>query len=350
MWNVENKPREPTDVEEIRETVILETSKGKIRGFVSQSPKGQTLLNFRGIPYAKPPIGELRFKHPEEMNCWEPKIKDCFYFGSRCLQRTSYGVELPLVPIWWRLYKDTQSYLFGWGKNEDINDPEPQDPNQSEDCLTLNVCTPDTEAKLPVIVFIHGGGFTLGHSGEQLYAQQWGTPLADHNCVFVSFNYRLGMFGYLKVEGGDYNNGLADQIAALTWVKNEIHKFGGDPACITISGHSAGAMSVASILACPKAKGLFQRAILMSGAAFNAISKEEADVVSGIASKVLGTKLSKQNLARFTSTQILAAQNYMRDKPNPMPFQPVVDGDLFFKNLYIQRDCTVVLQCKWVRN
>jgi para-nitrobenzyl esterase len=200
---------------------------------------------FLGVPYAAPPVGQLRWKAPTPIAKWTG-VRPAQAFGPRCMQP--------------KLYDD----MFF------------RDAGGSEDCLTLNVWTTakTSAAKLPVMVWIYGGGFVTGGTSEP---RQDGTNLARKNVVIVSMNYRLGIFGFFAYPGlaaespkgssaGNY--GLLDQVAALQWVQKNIEGFGGDPSNVTIFGESAGSFSVSGLMASPVAKGLFVRAIGESGAAF----------------------------------------------------------------------------------
>ncbi|HVV66344.1 MAG TPA: carboxylesterase family protein [Rhizomicrobium sp.] len=201
---------------------------------------------YKDIPYAAAPVGLLRWRAPQPAPAWT-RPRDANDFGPICPQNQRLGFFTPRLM-------------------------------QSEDCLTLNVWTPKAEAvaKLPVMVWIHGGGFIEGGSAIPLYD---GTDLAKHGVVVVSFNYRLGELGFFAhpaVLGGkpgeeSGNFGLLDQIAALEWVKRNIASFGGDPANVTIFGESAGGMSVNDLMASPLARGLFAKAISESGLGLQAI-------------------------------------------------------------------------------
>jgi para-nitrobenzyl esterase len=208
-----------------------------------QGKSDGTIDAFLGIPYAAPPVGDLRWKPPVRRAKWKGARK-ATEFGSRCMQT--------------RVYDDM---IF-------------RDPGISEDCLFLNVWTPvKRSGKLPVMVWIYGGGFVSGATSEP---RQDGTNLAKQGVVVVSMNYRLGIFGFfvhpdLARESGRNsagNYGLLDQVAALEWVKRNIAAFGGDPGNVTIFGESAGAYSVSELMASPVAKGLFHKAIGESGGAF----------------------------------------------------------------------------------
>ena len=196
------------------------------------------VLVFRGVPYAVPPVGSLRWRPPQPPTPWTG-VRAATAFGPGCVQ-PARGAPF-LVDA----------------------------ARQSEDCLTVNVWTPATDsARRPVMVWLHGGGF-FGGGGAQFD----GRALARKGAVVVTLNYRLGPFGYLAhpalaaedPKGGSGNYGLLDQVAALEWVRRNAARFGGDPARVTVFGESAGAVSVAALLVAPAARGLFHRAILQSG-------------------------------------------------------------------------------------
>ncbi len=186
---------------------------------------------YKGIPYAAPPIGDLRWRGPQPGPHWTAP-RDATVFGPICPQHATEGLiaraNLP----------------------------------QSEDCLSLNIWTPGG-TKRPVMVWIHGGGFTQGGASIPRFD---GAQLARRGVVLVSFNYRLGRLGFFPHPAlADANFGLLDQIAALQWVKRNIAAFGGDPANVTIFGESAGGVSVQMLMTSPLAKGLFAKAISRSG-------------------------------------------------------------------------------------
>jgi len=201
---------------------------------------------FKGVPFAAPPVGDLRWREPQPVKPWTG-VRDAREFSPSCMQHV-HGDFLP-----W-----TREYLVQNGV--------------SEDCLYLNIWTPQTnaKAKLPVIVYIPGGAFTEGSGEVPIYD---GTNLAAKGLVVVTINYRLGVFGFLahpeltaeSPHHSSGNYGLLDQIAALAWVQKNISAFGGDPHRVTLWGQSAGAFSVGALLASPQAKGLFQRAMADSG-------------------------------------------------------------------------------------
>jgi len=209
---------------------------GRLKGFVSQG-----VLSFKGIPYAAPPLGRLRWREPRPPAKWKG-IRAATEYGHDCMQ-------LPFP-----------------------SDAAPLGTTPSEDCLVMNVWAPEPRpaGKLPVMVWIYGGGWVNGGSSPAVYD---GSPFARDGIVFVSFNYRLGRFGFfahpaLTKENPDGllgNYGYMDQIAALKWVQRNIAAFGGDPGNVTLFGESAGGFAVHALLTTPRTEGLFQRAIIESG-------------------------------------------------------------------------------------
>jgi para-nitrobenzyl esterase len=212
----------------------VKTDRGPVVG-VSQ---GETLV-YRGIPYAAPPIGALRWMPPKPAKPWT-EVRKADTFGNDCMQTPFPG------------------------------DAAPTTGAPAEDCLTVNVWTPARSEKVPVLVWIHGGGFVNGAGSPKVYD---GTAFARDGVVFVSLNYRLGRFGFFahpaltqeNPRGPLGNYGYMDQIAALRWVSQNIAAFGGDPGRVTVWGESAGGGSVLALLASPAAAGLFQQAIVDSG-------------------------------------------------------------------------------------
>ena len=215
-------------------------------GLVEGAPgSDRSIQVFKGIPFAAPPVGDLRWQAPHPVASWSG-VKKATEFGPRCMQGPIFS-----------------DMIF-------------RDKGPSEDCLYLNVWTPakTPKQKLPVMVWIYGGGFQAGSASEP---RQDGENLAKKGVIVVSLNYRLGVFGFMAHPeltkesphhaSGDY--GLLDQAAALEWVKRNIAAFGGDPGKVTIFGESAGSFSVSALVASPLAKGLFQRAIGESGAFFS---------------------------------------------------------------------------------
>ena len=222
---------------------MAEITAASVTGGKIQGEAVDGLGQFKGIPFAAPPVGDLRWKAPQPAKPW-PGVKQTVKFGAACMQGGGGG---------------------GAGKGI------PYD----EDCLFLDVWTPaKTPAdKLPVIVWIYGGGFNAGATSNALYD---GANFAKRGVVFVSISYRVGPFGFLaapelsKESGhGSGAYGLMDQIAGLKWVQANVAKFGGDPAKVTILGHSAGGFAVSMLAASPQAKGLFRAVISQSGANFS---------------------------------------------------------------------------------
>lgn len=220
---------------------VVQLPQGRVRG--REDGASQAYLN---IPYAAPPTGQNRWRAPQPVAAWSGE-RDGTRFGPGCVQDVLPGGR----PPW------THEYM--------VAGPV------SEDCLSLNVWTPTTLADpAPVLVWIHGGGFSEGSGAVPIYR---GAALAGRGIVVVTINYRLGIFGFLahpeltRESGNETvsNFGLQDQIAALHWVRENIARFGGDPNQVTIAGQSAGSMAVHSLVASPQARGLFHRAIAQSG-------------------------------------------------------------------------------------
>lgn len=216
-------------------TVRVKVASGTVEGFTRDG-----VNRWRSIPYARPPVGPLRFRAPQPVQPW-PGVRYCHGFGYCAPQQRKYTI-------------------MGPGKFQPM----------SEDCLTLNVTAPARPSgeALPVMVFIHGGGYLLGSSATPIYD---GAALARKGCVFVSVNYRLGALGCLELSSLstaeitiDDNLFLRDLVAALRWVRDNIGVFGGDPGNVTIFGESAGAHAVATLMATPDAEGLFAQAISQS--------------------------------------------------------------------------------------
>jgi len=273
---------------------------GTLEGVISADNKVRT---FKGIPYAAPPVGPLRWKAPEPVQSWTG-VRKAVDYGPRCMQG--------------RIYSDM---IF-------------HDNGPSENCLSLNLWMPapaSAGSRLPVMVWIYGGGFAAGASSEP---RQDGGNLSKQGVVVVSMNYRLGIFGFfshpeLTKESGHNasgNYGLLDQVAALQWVQKNIAAFGGDPNNVTIFGESAGSFSVSALMASPLSQGLFHKAIGESGAFFSATlalkplaGREESD--AQFADSALGTR-SLEALRAKSADEILQAALKQQD----IRFSPNVDG------------------------
>ena len=226
-------------------TTLAQTTLGKLQG-----AEDDGAIVFRGVPFARPPVGALRWRQPEPLEPWTG-TRDAAEFGASAVQRPLPGDLGDLIGI----------------------------PLQetSEDCLYLNIWTPALDdRKRPVMVWIHGGGNTVG-SGTQPRIDGRRLALAG-DVVVVTTNYRLGAFGFLHapVLGAYGNEGLLDQAAALFWVRREIAAFGGDPENVTVFGQSAGGFDIAHLMAMPSAAGAFDKAVPMSGSLIRTIGKEEA--------------------------------------------------------------------------
>ena len=235
-------------------TEVIEIPQGQLTGVYNADHSAKV---YAGIPYAKAPVGELRFREPQKAEGWDG-VRAFDHFGPMAMQARG--------SVWF----DSLSHILGWHDYQ-IKFGDEYVEEVSEDCLYLNVFTPGKEPSepLPVIFYVHGGSLTTGQSS---YSEYRGEDLAKKGVVFVDFSYRLGVFGYyaaddLKAEspnGTTGNYGLLDQIAALQWVHDNIEYFGGDPTKITIAGESAGASSVNAICVSPLTKGLFRYAIAES--------------------------------------------------------------------------------------
>ncbi len=260
---------------------VVATTNGPVRGV---DEAGVTA--FKGIPFAAPPVGALRWQPPQPPAAWTA-VRDASAYGPDCMQ-------LPFP-----------------------SDAAPLGTTPAEDCLYANVWRPTGAAKkLPVMVWIYGGGFINGGSSPPTYA---GAALARQGIVFVSFNYRLGRFGTFAhpgLDGGgvrEVDFGLLDQLAALRWVKRNIARFGGDPDAVTIVGESAGGMSVHAMLTSPAARGLFRAAVVQSG---GTASSNGASVASAEAAGVA-----------FAAAKGIAVDDPQASaKLRALPAEQVVDG------------------------
>lgn len=291
--------------------VSVTTKLGALEG-EALSVNGHQVLSFRSIPYAAPPVGPRRFRAPEPPLPWAHK-RDARTRG-------------PTAPQILGVMRDL--------------------PEQSEDCLLLNVWTPGLHGARPVIAFFHGGAFVTGSSQHTMYDAHALAQRGD--VVVVSFNYRLGAIGYADLGAlgeasfdADANNGLRDQIAALQWIREHIEAFGGDPENVTLLGQSAGAMSVSTLLGVPSAYPLYRRVIAQSGGAHHVTSREHSARMAKLlldALKVSPRELHK--LRELPFAQIAAAQaecmrSFILVGPEHLPLYsgsmtllPVVDGEL----------------------
>ncbi|MEV6471925.1 carboxylesterase family protein [Streptomyces sp. NPDC051657] len=276
--------------------IIATTLQGKVRGRVEKG-----IASYRGIPYAAAPFGVHRFRAPAPVEPWEG-IRDALEFGPTAPQRPYRPPLDQLIP--------------------DVDIP-------GDECLNLNVWAPRTAGEpLPVLVWIHGGSLRNGSAAMPLYD---GRAFARDGVVLVSINYRLGVEGFGVFPDAPDNRGLLDQIAALTWVRDNIAGFGGDPGCVTVCGESAGAISVAALLTSPRAAGLFHRAILQSGPPHTVTREKGAGTVRAMA-KTLRVPATAEEFARVDRERLLDVQDGLTGGADPVSggpgFHIVVDDDV----------------------
>lgn len=298
---------------------VLTVEGGQIEGVVD----AEGVAVYKGIPYAAPPVGDLRWKQPQPVQPWQG-VRKCDKFGAASLQ----GGQEEGSFYWKEFYQDGN-------------------PEMSEDCLYLNVWTPAAgkDSRLPVMFWIHGGAFQNGFGHEIEFD---GDAFAKKGVVLVTINYRLGMCGFLAhplltAENGGKgsgNYGLFDQLAALKWVKENIAAFGGDPDNVTVFGQSAGAGSVQSLISSPLTKGYIQRAIIQSGGGLGGIisTKSLADVAA--TGKAMWDASGMTTLEQMRACPADRFQeimmNYMKQQKtfNGMPYSPCVDGELLTASVY----------------
>ena len=262
---------------------------------------------FRGIPFAEPPVGALRFAAPRPVRGWGG-VRDAVSYGPPPPQAAAFGMD--------RLAREAAG----------------------DDWLTINVWSPEPgpDAGLPVMVWIHGGAYTIGMSSLPEY--DGGRLARDGPVVVVTFNYRVGIEGFTLIEGVPANRGLLDQIAALEWVHGNIRAFGGDPDRVTVFGESAGAGSVAALLAMPRAAGLFGRAIAQSVQGTFFSPDLAADIASSCAAE-LGLRPTAADLSTVAPARLSAAGDAIGAKMGgwaqrwgqvgyrSIPFSPVIEAD-----------------------
>jgi len=285
--------------------IVARTRHGRVRG--TQTPFG---LRFLGIPYAAPPAAAGRYAAPAPHEPWDG-IRDATRYGATALQ-PDRGVTIipePLVP--------------------------------GDNCLNLNVFTPALGAAgLPVLVWIHGGGFIGGGNASPWYA---GTSFNRDGVVVVSINYRLGAEGFLRLPDAPANRAVLDWIAALEWVQENIAAFGGDPSRVTIAGQSAGGMAGATLLGAPGARDLFRAVACLSGSVPLGPSLEQAGQVARSLAGELGVELTRDAFEQVDDAALLSAQQAVMNSRPPgenaaalaaalaapgLPFAPVVDGEV----------------------
>lgn len=260
---------------------------------------------YKGIPFAAPPVGDLRWRDPQPVTSWSD-IRKANRFSPICMQTDPYPPEAP---------------------------PEPS----SEDCLYLNIWVPSgsSGAKLPVMFWIYGGGLQGGTASTPLYA---GDKLAKQGVIVVTANYRVGVLGFLShpdltresPHHSSGNYGLLDQIAALNWVHRNIAAFGGDPNRVTIFGQSSGSMSVSALVTSPLAKGLFQRAIGESGGLFEPLNLNAGFTLAG-AEQDGKAFLARAGVTSIKALRSLPASGLMKVKFRP---NPIIDGYVLTQSPY----------------
>ncbi|WP_439656791.1 carboxylesterase/lipase family protein [Lentzea sp. HUAS TT2] len=277
--------------------VEVRVTGGTVRGAAEQG-----LAVFRGIPFAAPPVGSFRFAAPQPVEPWDG-VRDALEFGPPPPQAGVFGMD-----------------RFG---------------SAGDEWLTVNVWSPGVAGDLPVMVWIQGGAYTIGTSGLPDYD---GARLASDGVVVVTFNYRVGIEGFAQIEGAPANRGLLDQVAALEWVSANIRAFGGDPGRVTVFGESAGGGSVAALLAMPRAKGLFQRAIASSVPGVFFTPELAGDIAAACAAE-LGLRPTVADLSTVEPELLPSAGDEVMAKMGrfprwgpagykKIPFAPVVDGDV----------------------
>ncbi|MCQ2203538.1 MAG: carboxylesterase family protein [Bacteroidales bacterium] len=315
------------------ENPVLNIEGGQVQGVFADDH--QDVYVYRGIPYAAPPIGELRWKEPQPVVAWEG-VKIADKFGHPGYQSVHYP----------------GGYTTEWGYGDEAP--------QSEDCLYLNVYTKapgKVDKKLPVALWIHGGGYREGWGSEPEFdGQEW----ANKDVVLVTINYRLGIFGFLthpaldaeSPHGVSGNYGILDQIEALKWIRKNIEQFGGDPDNVTIFGQSAGAGSVKTVCESPLARGYFHKAVIMSGGGItipdpnrvepqmprNSIFRNMTMAESEAESKAVldWAGLTDLEKMRRASTETLYALNDIYNRANGkmgvVTMRPMVDGYVSLKS------------------
>lgn len=269
---------------------VVRVTSGSLKGSVKEG-----VASFKGIPFAAPPVGDLRWRPPQPVSPWRG-VRVADNFGNHCMQGPPAFIS----------YAPSQE--------------------ASEDCLTLNVWTPVTHKKpLPVMVFIHGGGFVNGGSSVPLYD---GTQFAKLGVILVSINYRLGRFGFFahpaltkeSPEGLLGNYGFMDQIAALKWVQTNINAFGGDAKNVTVFGESAGGQSINALMTSSLAKGLFHKAIVESGGGRPLLGRRKMPLLRGVAwngtrsGEEIGAAFAKQMSIEGDDSQTLKALRALPEK------------------------------------
>lgn len=255
---------------------VVTSAQGAVRGLLQEDGTAA----FLNIPYAAPPLGAGRFAPPQPHEPWDG-VRDATVPGPNAPQSERKLGSIDMAPY----------FGAGWSRGEDY--------------LTVNVWTPAVaQSDLPVMVFVHGGGFVAGSTRSAMYD---GSAFARDGVVLVTLNYRLGIAGFLDIPGAPANRGLLDVVAALRWVRENIATFGGDPDNVTLFGQSAGATIVGGVLATTQAAGLFRRAIVQSGSGLGAFSTEQAARVTAAAAEVLGVEPHVDAFAEISDERLVEA-------------------------------------------
>ena len=290
---------------------VVDTVNGKVRGLTDHGT-----LVFRGLSYGAPTGGANRFMPPQPVVKWKG-VRDALLFGA----------------------SSPQSDATGGDRNVVMRAALPQDPpgvSETEDCLVVNVWTPAVTGKRPVMVWLHGGGFSSGSASHPLY--DGGNLSRRGDIVFVGVNHRLNVFGFTHLAAGggapfasSGNAGMLDIVQALQWVRANIAAFGGDPDNVTIFGESGGGAKVSTLLAMPQAKGLFHRAIIESGPGLRAGSAQDAARAADILAAELGLKANQiRELQAVPTDKLLAAYFSIQPKLRAAgvggSFAPIIDG------------------------
>jgi para-nitrobenzyl esterase len=296
---------------------IVDTSAGKIRGFIRNG-----IFTFKGIPYGATTAGEARFQPPAPPMPWT-QVRPTMSYGPVCPQPVRAG---------WA--SDRTAFLYDW-----------DDGYPGEDCLRLNVWTPAAEerGKRPVMVWLHGGGYEAG-SSQELPSYDGENLSRRGDVVVVSINHRLNVFGYLNMAAvggekyaGSVNVGMLDIVAALQWVRDNVGRFGGDPANVTVFGQSGGGAKVSTLMAMPSAQGLFHKAIVQSGsqlhlASADASAEQAATVLKELQAQGIGKEqLTQVPAARLVEIATVAKNKLVSTRPRAptherLGWQPWVDG------------------------
>ena len=303
------------------DAAVADTSGGRVAGYIRNG-----IFTFKGVPYAQGPTGSLRFQPPVKRQPWS---------GVRSSRQYGYVAPQAARGGW---AHDEEAFMFSW-----------DDGVQDEDCLRINLWTPSlkSDAKRPVLVWLHGGGFVAG-SGQELRAYDGENLARRGDVVVVSLNHRLNALGYLDLSryGDEYsasaNLGMLDIVAALQWVRDNIGSFGGDANLVTIFGQSGGGAKVGTLMAMPSAQGLFHRAIVQSGSMLRALSQEKSrELAEAIVGELGLTAATIDRIQSLPYRQILdASEKILRERNPSRPgsalnlrrladsarFAPVVDG------------------------